>query len=371
MPLRRRTLLSGAASVPLVATAGCTDAFGLGGDDGPPEHARWVAERNPETDFVYYAYLDVTAFGDFDDVTAAVSTPTDTPDGTRRTPTINNEVLPSDTLVGRPVGGIGLLASAASGFLRIGYGFIGGLLQDMADATPGPVQADTEGPDVGTLESTILTQQALVFEGSFDLDAVDEAAARFERSGDHEGTRVYEGTGVQGEFDLAFAVREDALVLGFPNVDQHGRSGEAATGTPTEPAGPRSKVETALDLEAGDEPRLADRSDDAEWALTRAGQGDAVISKWGSRERGPTPEPSDVDDPSLRPRNPEGETSSLTLRETELVTELAEVYAEGETPDREDVESSIDTTADDLVIEVEDTRVAVTGTWRLVTPTGN
>ena len=54
---------------------------------------------------------------------------------------------------------------------------------------------------------------------------------------------------------------------------------------------------------------------------------------------------------------------SLTLEESELSGDMAAVYPENETPDRETVATTVGNTADEREVEVDDTRVSVTGTW--------
>lgn len=61
---------------------------------------------------------------------------------------------------------------------------------------------------------------------------------------------------------------------------------------------------------------------------------------------------------------------SLDLAETELTGEMAAVYPEEETPDREEVERHAGNTADEQEVEVDDTRVSVTGTYANETESG-
>ncbi|PSQ42322.1 hypothetical protein BRD07_03795 [Halobacteriales archaeon QS_9_68_42] len=129
-------------------------------------------------------------------------------------------------------------------------------------------------------------------------------------------------------------------------------------------------------MEAGEEDRFADRNDDAEWTLGRAGDGHLAVGFWGdSGGESDSDDESDADDGFEDPGfdsgldeteslgDARGEVYSLALAETELTGEMAAVYPEEETPDREEVERHVGNTADEQEVEVDDTRVSVTGTW--------
>lgn len=102
------------------------------------------------------------------------------------------------------------------------------------------------------------------------------------------------------------------------------------------------------------------------------------MGAWGESESDSDAD-SESDDPGFGgglERTPEalgesdGEVYSLTLADTEMTGEMAAAYPEGETPDREEVESSVGNTADEQEVEIDDTRVSVTGTYTFETDSG-
>ncbi|PSQ39516.1 hypothetical protein BRD07_08600 [Halobacteriales archaeon QS_9_68_42] len=355
MALRRRTLLTTAAAVPLAATAGCTDGFGIGGNDdtrNPPEYARWVPARSTDDEETLFVYFDVSRLSNLQDFQEDLPTGDD-PFG--ETPNAGREEN-VDALVGVPTFGAVFVGFALG--LQLGlYGFVGELLAESLGVGGGPGVGDETGDEgsptdegdseLGTVETMLFTGETAVLEGSFDLEAIDDAAERFERSGEHRGTRIYEGTGdstLVSTDGLAFAAREDALVFGSPPSNS-----ASFERTPTEEGdadeeSARPSVERALDVEAGEEDRFADRNDDAD-----GGGLDETPESLGDAR---------------------GEVYSLTLAETELTGEMAAVYPEEETPDREEVERHVGNTADEREVEVDDSRVSVTGTYTNETESG-
>ena len=389
MALRRRTLLTTAAAVPLAAAAGCTDGFGIGDDADardPPEYARWVPARSTDGEETLYVYFDVSRLSDLQDFREDLPTGDD-PSG--ETPNAGREEN-VDALVGVPAFGAVFVGFALG--LQLGlYGFVGELLAESLGVGGGPNVGDETGgegsptdesdSELGTVETMLFTGETTVLEGSFDLEAIDNAAERFERSGEHRGTRIYEGTGdstLMSTDGLAFAARGGILVFGSPPSDS-----TSFERTPTEGGdadadeeSARPSVERALDVEAGEEDRFADRNDDAEWTLGRAGDGHLAVGFWGdSGGESDSDDESDADDGFEDPGfdsgldeteslgDARGEVYSLALAETELTGEMAAVYPEEETPDREEVERHVGNTADEQEVEVDDTRVSVTGTW--------
>jgi hypothetical protein len=377
--LRRRTLLTTAATVPLAATAGCTDGFGFGtAVRDPPAYARWVPATGPENDGTYYTYVDWAGIDDVESLAADLPTD-DTP----------FERAPGDVI---EEGVDALIAVPALGVLLTAFGFGVGVsvyaieplwefLDEYAGSVgAGPDRVPTETPedgkpDVGSLEATLLTGHAIVLEGSFDVEAVEAAAidAEFERAGTHRDARMYEGEGrMLLPQRLSFAAREEALVFGFTPGGDSSSEGTPSDGTAPDDDSVRSRVEHILDVEAGERERLADRNGDAGWALGRAGHGHVVFGAWGDFD------PDEVYDGPLGGRDVEGATPeplpdsdgevySLTLGESELSGDMAAAYPADETPDRETVESGVGNTADEQSVDVDDRRVAVTGTWELGT----
>ena len=382
MTLRRRKLLTTAAAAPLAATAGCTDGFGFGDDVDTrdvPAYARWVPASGPDEDGAGYVYVDWAAINTLQDL--GESLPGDDPpfEGTPGRGSTEGTggdalvIVPGTAVVAAGLGiGVGLGVYGIESLVGLVDEYVDDPVMDDPGDSPAETPTDDGEPDLGSMETTLLTRRAIVLEGSFDLEAVEEAAtdAEFERSGTHQDARIYEGTGgILGSDDLAFAAREDALVFGIAPSD-----GSSLGETPTEEApreeDVRSRVERLLNAESGETERLSGRSDDAGWALGRAGHGHVVVGGWGDVDADSpgggafeapgfgtgeaTPEPLPESD---------GEVYSLTLEESELSGDMAAVYPESETPDREPVESSVGNTADGREIEIDGQRVAVTGTW--------
>ncbi|PSQ44409.1 hypothetical protein BRD14_01175 [Halobacteriales archaeon SW_5_68_122] len=186
MALRRRTLLTTAAAVPLAA-AGCTDGFGIGDDADardPPEYARWVPARSTDSEETLYVYFDVSRLSDLQDFREDLPTGGD-PFG--ETPNAGQEEN-VDALVGVPAFGAVFVGFALG--LQLGlYGFVGELLAESLGVGGGPNVGDETGgegsptdesdSELGTVETMLFTGETTVLEGSFDLEAIDNAAERF------------------------------------------------------------------------------------------------------------------------------------------------------------------------------------------------
>ncbi|PSQ11058.1 hypothetical protein BRC99_06755 [Halobacteriales archaeon QS_7_69_60] len=383
MALQRRKLLATATAVPLAATAGCTDGFGFGDDadaGDPPTYARWVPASGPGEDGAGYVYVDwagINALEDLEESLPGDDPPVEGTPGEGSTEEAGGDLLIVVPGTAAIVAGLGIAFGISVYGIRSLVGLVDEYVGDSVADDPGDSPAETptdDGePDLGSMETTLLTRRAIVLEGSFDLEAVEEAAvdAEFERSGTHRDARIYEGTGgMLGSDDLAFAAREDALVFGLAPSD--GSSpGETSTEEAPREESVRSRVEHLLDAESGDAGRLSGRGDDAGWALGRAGHGHIVIGGWGDVDAdspgdgafgGPGFDTEEEATPEPLPES-DGEVYSLTLEESELSGDMAAVYPENETPDRETVESSVGNTADEREVEIDGQRVAVTGTW--------
>jgi len=337
-----------------------------------------LAATGPETDGTYYTYVDWAGIDDVESLEADL--PTDDSPFERAPGEVIEEGV--DALIAVPA--LGVLLTAFGFGVGVSVYAIEPLwefLDEYAGSVgAGPDRVPTETPedgkpDVGSLEATLLTGHAIVLEGSFDVEAVEAAAidAEFERAGTHRDARMYEGEGrMLLPQRLSFAAREEALVFGFTPGGDTSSEGTPSDGTAPEDDSVRSRVEHILDVEAGERERLADRNGDAGWALGKAGHGHVVFGAWGDFD------PDEVFDGPLGGRDVEGATPeplpdsdgevySLTLGESELSGDMAAAYPADETPDRETVESSVGNTADEQSVDVDDRRVAVTGTWELGT----
>jgi len=352
MPLRRRKLLRTAAAVPVAATAGCTDRFGFAdrkeGRD-PPAYARWVPATSPGTEGTYFVYVDWTGTGDID--------------------TLGD--IPGGDVLAR-VASLGLFLTGFSYSLLGSYVFeeVGGWT-----ATDVEQPDSATGQDLGTIERSLLCGAAVILEGEFDLDAIEAVAfdEGFERAGTHQETRVFEGSTF--DTDLAFAARGDALVFGSFGLLSFGPHDAAQDADVTV----RSIVKRSLDVEAGDRPRMADRSNDVEWAIGSAGHGQIALGAWGQfAEDSPL---NDLIEASRfghhggatavpLPR-PAGEVYSLSLERPAPSGDMAATYPDGNVPDRETVASTVGDRPHEQDVEIDDGRVSVSATWQLPTDTGS
>ena len=193
----------------------------------------------------------------------------------------------------------------------------------------------------------------------------------FERAGTHQETRVYEGSTF--DTDLAFAARTDALVFGSVGLLSFGPhdAAQKAGGTV------RSIVERSLDVEAGDRQRMADRSDDAEWAVVSAGHGQIALGAWGQfAEDSPFNDlietsrfGTDTGATAVPLPQPAGEVYSLSLEKPTPSGDMAATYPDGNVPDRETVASTVGDRAHEQDVYIDDGRVSVSATWQLPTDT--
>ena len=410
MPLGRRGFLTTAAAVPLAATAGCTGRFNIfestetetpSGDTAPPEppgYARWVPAAGPGGEGTFFLSVDWTGVGHVE--TLREDLPTEESSG-EATAGPDATTPATDALRTVPVSG-GLIGAGGARFLLLPYFFPLALFEPYVEnlypgyfgaaggtapadgviTTPAPESTETpqsgtptatpEGsdpPEFGTMERLVMTAGAIVLEGTFDLEAVAETptSTDFERAGSHRGAAMYEGTVNDSDVPLVFGARESALVFGIPPI----LTGRADDETPTGAATLRADVERVLDAAAGAAERLADRSDEAAWMLDRAGPGHVLVGAWGRLRRGAWFDrffqESGAGEAWVRAQSTlgwsDGEVYTYTYGESERTGDMAAVYADGGAPDRKTVTTTVGNTADEREVEVDDTRVSVTGTW--------
>jgi hypothetical protein len=351
MALHRRTFLKGTATVPLVAVAGCMEQFT--DSEEPPEYARWVPAESIDTDGAFFIYYDWSALEDFEDLEESLPDDHDDIGGYQpggETPEGVDQLLLTPVFVGA-------FGALAIGFSLIPYEFVGDLISDISGEEMSTDDGMDSGPDIGETTGTLMTGDAVVFEGNFDVDAIAEAAENYEAVDERDDFTIYEGT--EGDFisveGYAFGASEDAIVLSI-------LEGEG-----------RSAVDTMLDTRAGDTDRMADRSDDAEWALGTAGHGHIAVGAWGDLESNTKGSDDEMDlesDPedSLADLEDLGETDgevySLAVSNEDLTGRMAAGYSdEEEMPERETVESQLGNTADERDISLDGTRLSVTGRW--------
>lgn len=386
MTLHRRAFLATAGVLgATAATAGCTGDLGdggsAGGDDGvgadagPPPYADWLPADGSDGDGLLFVSVDqerLDRLQDYDD-DAFADEPFDDVD-----PEGDDDADPDeragqdDPMVLFPI--VGVFMAGLSFFGLIQYPFVGDVLEDvggMAGAEASAGETDDGGDEstasAADVQRFLFVDGALVFEGAFDVEAVDDAVEYFETAGERDGFTVYEAT--EADFlvpeDGAFAVSEEALVLPLGDPTD-----ERATG--------RDTVDRLLDVRAGSADGYADAGEaDAEWAVNAAGHGDLVIGLWGDLED-PTGEPlddelgedgfddvgPDADDDFEALEDADVVVSSLTFESEELISAaFAAGFGQGEAPDRDAIEREIGRSADDRDIYVEGSRLAVEATW--------
>jgi hypothetical protein len=357
MALHRRTFVKSAATVPLIAAAGCTNPFESTED--PPEYARWVPATGIDTDGAFFIYYDWSALEDFQDLEESLPEGQDDisgfqPDNETREGA--DQLLLTPTLVGA-------FGALALGFSLITYPFVGDLIGDVSGERQSTNATTRDSPEVGEMTGMLMTGDAVVMEGSFDLDTIEANAENYEVVDERDEFTIYEGSssGFISMEGNSFAVSEDAIV--FSMVEEEGRT----------------VVGTMLDTRAGEAERMADRSDDAEWALKTAGHGHIAVGAWGNLESttesgdNETGFDTDPEDSFTEVENlgeTDGEVYSLAISENELTGRMAAGYpSEDALPDRETVESQLGNTADEQDVSLEETRLSVTGRWKTAKPT--
>ena len=357
----RRDLLRGLAATGLAsiaATAGCTTAGPLGGERRElPSYHRYVPADGPEGDGVFYASLDMARLRALEDGAVEEGLP----EGASPGDGDDWGSQDADPLVTYPAAGLFVVALGV-GFGLVPYGFsdevAGGFSETpIGEGTPTPggsAGGSTEAEGETRIDTMVLHSAAIVLEGTFEPAAIADAAEGFERAGERGGFAVYVGGEGESMFDvgnLAFAVSEDALVA-LVNDDRED---------------PRGRLEAAIDVAAGDGERLSGGSD-ADWALRTAGHGFTALGGWGldPDEAAPTRSgPGEELGVDSVLDDADGLVSSLAYDEATPATEatVAAVYPEGGTPSRERLAEELGTSATEREIEVDGTRVTVTGRW--------
>lgn len=186
----------------------------------------------------------------------------------------------------------------------------------------------------------------VVLKGMIDAKAIVDAAGSFEQTGERGGFEVYEGPTSESGMapdNPAFAVNGSHLIVT----------------TPTEEDKPPGSIDDALDVTVGNTERLSETSN-AGWAMETAGHGLTAIGMWGDGAFQQSMMSGEESSSSNAISSTTGLVSSLTSGDGEVQTSLAAVYPEGETPDRETIETDLSPSADDVKIEIDGTRLRVT-----------
>ena len=405
----RRRFLQATGGVLATALAGCSGGGGpLGGGSGgvgeKPDYAKWIAPSDlPDspTSGESYGFLrvDFAALQRFSS-TEGTGTPTSTATETEQV--ADSVPDPADDMVLAPLSGsVGFVFLMSFGLL--GYG----------DAASGVVAAATEGESADSgAESTatetphttnvgMMSGDSLVFEGSFDTEAITSGLESFEQAGETGEFTIYEGVESESSFfdtsNLAFALRSDAAVFALPDTDSGSAGGFAETETPTPTPEPetatesrtgRDIVDDRLAVVAGETEDAVAATDDFGWVIRAGGTKEFVTAGYGRDAVTPTTETAtgggSGDDETGTASTETGlggeidaieeqaagatmfANSSTLDRESEQVSaEFGFVYgSEADAPSRETLESFVES-ADESNVTLDGTRAAVEGTWNV------
>lgn len=384
--LQRRTLLQAVGGVlaagGLAGCAGVTDGDGASSTSSPggsptatpipvgprPGYANWVAASD---------LADVTETGEpFTLIRTDLATLATLSDDESASPVPTPD--PDDE------GGVLLLTplvSAVAFVLLAGFGLLpyGRLTQAMfADFGEGADESPHE------VAAGLLVDEAIVFTGAFDTAELG-AVSGFERADERDGFAVYEGvereTSIFDTASLAYAVRDDAVVMAIPPGD--GDPFETTTPTPTptptpapgEPTYGRAVVDARLDAFSGRVERAVEADPDFDWVL-RAGGGQAfAFASYGGQATdpavgpdaepvGPTPT-GPLDDQLAVLEDARALANSMSVLEggDRATSALGAVYESAEAvPERERFEALVEG-ADTSTVAIEGPRVLVRGAW--------
>lgn len=326
MAPNRRDVLKIVGTTVATATVGTTGAA-TGAtqetDDEVPAYSRWLALEN---DVVEFASLDWAALEEFvaDELEAA------DPD---------EEVPPeyeADPMV----------APVSEGAL--GTYLYAGL--DLAQYRLGRV-LDDEAFD-SSVEELLRTPDAFVALGTIDPAEID---ARVTAEPEAEFIRQLERTDELGAYDVYTSVDADDAAIAV---------GDDALAVASEADDPIGTLETVVGTAEGDLDRATDGSEAFAWALSSAGDGDAVVGRHG-------PETGDgglVDFGYEELEDADSVVSSLTVEDPE--TSAGEFAAVIDNPDEAALEDLLGASGEDPSVEVDGDRVTATATWREEAVTG-
>jgi len=354
---RRREVLRGIAAGGLAAVtglAGCTELPTGGTEQAErPSYHTYVPAENADDEGAFFVALDLARFRELEsrdlDSHLPESADVDIENG--------SGLEDADPMLSYPAAGllVGILG-LSFGLVPYGFGtdvasgFASGGVGGETPTPDGDESTETEDSGPAQVDTAAMLTGALVFEGTFDPEAIGEAAEGFEQTDERDGLTVYEGTDGETMLDtsnLAFAVGETRLV---------------ALLNPDDGTDPRAELDRVLDVAVGDADRLSE-NEDADWTLRTAGHGLVAIGGWGVDPDETEAAQTGAVEVDSALESARGLTSSLSVAGEDARTDVAAVFPEGETPDREELESELGTSASDREIEVDGTRVSVTATW--------
>jgi hypothetical protein len=332
MTYTRRDALTLAGTTAAIATVGTTGAVATAtqeADDDLPTYSQWLVLENGGLEFAFLDWADLEEFvaGEFEEAE---------PD----------EEIPSEYEADP------MVAPVSEGALGT-YLFVG---LDLAQYRLGRL-LDDDGEFDSTVDGLLRTPEAFVALGRIDPAEIDaqvtaepeaEFISQLERTGEIGAYDVY--TPVDNGPRAAIAVGDDALAVASEVDDPVGR------------------LETLIDVSAGDLERATDDSEAFAWALESAGDGDAVVGQYGleAGSAGETGGVVDFDYEELE--DAEAIVSSLTVEDLE--TSIGEFAAVIDDPDEAALEGLLGASGENQSVDVEGDRVTATATWREEAVTG-
>ena len=286
--LNRRRLLKATGTLAVgTALSGCLGGFGGGSASvgERPAYSRWIGAEHLETAtaerdgllFLRTGFREVRelqgtedSFGDFGD-------------GLANDDAYQLAFAPLwGTVAFVFVASLGLFAygdAATPVLVAMREGMGGNSTAAGAGTTTGtgtPTETGSGGPH--TVDSGALVGKLVVFEGDFDVDALDASLETFEVAEEYGGFRIYEGTGEGGSpidtDDRAFAVGDGAVLFPFPTSDPKRSEGWNALDS-------TAVIKSHIDVAVGDAEEAADAYGDFDWTLRAGGGLPFVIGGYG------------------------------------------------------------------------------------------
>ena len=380
---KRRTVLQAAGGALAVALAGCSGGPLEGGSVGDqPEYSRWIAASDlpdsPSAGEPYgFVRTDFEALND-----TRVGTPSSTATGTAQ---LGDAIAdPGDDMVLAPVSAsVGFLLAASFGL--IGYGDAASGVLTAAIGSSESTDRETETATPHSTSAGMLSGNSIVFEGSFDAEAIADGLENFEQAGERGAFTIYEGVDGESFLDtstLAFAVSSDAAVFALPASDGSGSGETPASGTPTGDRTGRDIVDERLAVAVGDAESAADADDDFDWVLRAGGNGAFVTAGYGRDSVAPnsgteattggegdagTPAEEQFDVSAIETQVAAATTFANAVRfdraAGEVSAEFAFVYdAEADVPTEAELDAFVESASDSDVVR-DGRRVSVEGTW--------
>jgi hypothetical protein len=251
--MERRDLLTAIATGATATIAGCSSfSNSVNGNSLPSYHTN-IPDAINDSENSFFAHLNVgqvIELGGLNNEETETATPTDTEDD------------PATPLITAPVVGSLLTVVFGLGFGLSPYGDAGGRINENVNFE------ELEAADESDVSTVTFVTDAIVITGSFSTEEyIRDLPSSFSEESTRDGYTIY----ISGQDDTAaIAISEDTVVVSTVSEDS-GQTGQEA-------------VTTVLDVQAGEEDRLAQSDDDIKWALQTAGNHTFVFGTFGDTE---------------------------------------------------------------------------------------